>query len=507
MTSRTPGRARLYWPAALSTLLLLCLLRLWVMPITSSLWVDEMVTSFVARFPHDPSFSVAPQVTASVYYSLPHALRNFVGASEEALRTPTLVAMLLAIWVIALIARRTISPRAGWLAVFLCLTLHWFNYFAIDARPYGLGIAVSSASILFLIRWFDEGRWADALLFITLAAALWRIHLLYWPFYLVYAAYGMARLVRGNSRASHLQIAAALIAICTASVPVISQAVEIMGGARAHVFNSLPTVRSFLYTVHLNVVAICGGLAAIVYKKYVRGKREIPLRIAAASWTLFLCWWLVTPACVFAYSLLSGNGIFISRYVSLMYPGIALISTALIARLVPERAIRPVAVIAGVTGLVLMGQWTVRWPRHEISDWRTAASFERRLADSRTPVLCVSPFIEAQEPTWNPGYPLSSFLYSHLSYYPMRGALKPLPFSRSVHSDLYAGTLLKNELIPSGRFLLYGPLGGSENMLAYLSSRPELFQWQVAARRFGDVLLVEFRAPETAGTTEAILRK
>ena len=504
MTNPAPGRAGMYWFAALSTLMLACLLRLWVMPMTSSLWVDEMVTSFVVRFPHDPSFAVAPQVPASVYYSIPRALWNWIGASEETLRAPSLVAMLMAIWVIALIARKTISPRAGWLAVFLCLTLHWFNYFAIDARPYGLGIAVSSASVLFLIRWFDEGRWTDALLFTVLAAALWRIHLLYWPFYLVYAIYGAARLARPASRASRLQIATVLIAICGASVPVVRKAAELMTGAQAHVFNPAPTILSFLYMVHLNVVVICGGLAAIVFG-YVKGR--VPLRIAGSSWALFLCWWLLTPACIFGYSLLSGNGIFISRYVSLMYPGIALVATALVARLVPERAMRPAAVIAGVTALLLMGQWTIRWPRHEISDWRTAASFERRLADNRTPVLCVSPFIEAQTPAWTPGYPLSSFLYSHLSYYPMRGSLKPLPFTRSLQSDLYAGTLLKDELIPSGRFLLYGPLGGSENMLNYLSSRPELFQWQIAARQFGDVLLVEFRAPDTAATTEATLRK
>ena len=32
--------------------------------------------------------------------------------------------------------------------------------------------------------------------FALCAALLWRIHLLYWPFYLVYAAYGIARLLR-----------------------------------------------------------------------------------------------------------------------------------------------------------------------------------------------------------------------------------------------------------------------------------------------------------------------
>ena len=39
--------------------------RLWLMPLPSSFWVDEMATVFVVHHPDHPSFAVAPQVPDS----------------------------------------------------------------------------------------------------------------------------------------------------------------------------------------------------------------------------------------------------------------------------------------------------------------------------------------------------------------------------------------------------------------------------------------------------------
>src|SRR5581483_8229181 len=167
------------------------------MPLPSSFWVDEMATVFVVQHgPNHPSFAVAPQVPDSIYYQLPRAADSLFGSSEIAYRIPSVLLMALAILLIGLLARRLIHPNAGWFAVFVCLSMRGINDQAADARPYALGTAIAAASLWFLIRWLDAAQWWDGALFVILAALLWRVHLLFWPFYVVLAVYAAARLMR-----------------------------------------------------------------------------------------------------------------------------------------------------------------------------------------------------------------------------------------------------------------------------------------------------------------------
>jgi hypothetical protein len=477
----------------LLALLSACVIRLWLMPLSSSLWVDEIVTTFVLRFPHHQSFAVAPQVPDSIYYWLPRASWALFGPSEISLRLPSVVAMGLALFFTARIAVRTIHPRAAWLAVFLCLALSGIDYFAVDARPYALGAAVAYASVLFLIRWFDAGRWTDEMLFVLGAAALWRIHLLYWPFYLVYPIYAAARIRRRDTRASTVQIAVAALVIPAALAPVALTALGRLQGAQSHVFNPLPQARNFVYLVHLNVVLICGGVAWLVQRS-VKWKMAGAPPVSFPSWTLIACCWLACPVCIFAYSHISGNGLFITRYLSLMLPGVALAATAVTARFLPEDAWRPGAIVAGFAALALMGHWTIPIPSHDPDDWRSASAVERSFAGEQTPVLCVSPFIEAQSPVWTPGYALPGFLYSNLTYYPIRGKPRLFPFVLSPPAEQYASQLLTTELLPSRRFAIYGSLMGTGYLLRYLGHRHELDGWRLRTWHFGNIFIATFES-------------
>src|SRR5580704_17821176 len=181
----------------LGLMLAACVTRLWLMPLPSSFWVDEMATVFVVHHgPHHPSFAVAPQVPDSIYYQLPRASEWLFGFSEVAYRLPSVLLMAIALFLIARLAVRLIHPGAAWFVVFVCLSMRGINDQAADARPYALGTAVAAASLWLLIHWLDSARWRDAALFIVLAALLWRVHLLFWPFYIVLALYALVRLIR-----------------------------------------------------------------------------------------------------------------------------------------------------------------------------------------------------------------------------------------------------------------------------------------------------------------------
>ncbi|HXN47363.1 MAG TPA: glycosyltransferase family 39 protein, partial [Bryobacteraceae bacterium] len=130
---------------ALAALLALAIIRLWLMPLPSSLWTDETGTVCVVRYGASHA-----ETAVSLYYPLARAAAALGGSSEVVYRLPSVLAMGLALFLIARLAARLIHPQAAWFAAFLCLAMHGFNFQAADARPYGLGTAVMAAGLWFL---------------------------------------------------------------------------------------------------------------------------------------------------------------------------------------------------------------------------------------------------------------------------------------------------------------------------------------------------------------------
>src|SRR5271170_6005805 len=73
--------------------LAVCIVRFWIMPLSSSLWVDEMGTYFVVHHgANDPTLQAAPQVPASIYYVLPKFAEQVAGFSEISYRFFSVIA-------------------------------------------------------------------------------------------------------------------------------------------------------------------------------------------------------------------------------------------------------------------------------------------------------------------------------------------------------------------------------------------------------------------------------
>ncbi len=491
-------------PLALGLVLTLCLVRLWLTPLSSSFWVDEMVSAFVIHFgPSHPSLAVAPQVTETIYYWLPHLAESLFGFSEVVYRIPSLIVLGVALWFIAKLAARLIHPRAGWFAVFACLALKGFNYEAADARPYALGTCVAAASLWFLVRWLDTGRWRDALLFTCFAAILWRVHLVFWPFYAVFFLYAAARVLRRETSVSRSQIAAVAAMLTVSLIPIAIEAIHLAREASAHVIVDPPKAHELVRTLKFVLIAQLGG-GALIASLLLRWRRD-SAPPPFSSWVLILSWWLVHPLALFAFSLVTGNSVYVDRYLSLALPGAALTATLAAGLFIPSSWWRPTAGLVGAGALIVLGQWARLWPAHHNSDWRDAARAVNEWSlGASTPVLCPSPFIEAKPPVWRPDYPLPGFLYSHLPVYKFSGTPYLLPFERSPEAERYAAGLAP-VLASFSRFFIYG---GDKNVFlwtSFFASRPELHGW--GTRRlesFGDVDVAIFENPRFAGATAQI---
>ena len=499
----------------LPALLTLSVVRLWLMPLGSSFWIDEMGTVFVARHgAADPSLSVAPQVALSIYYYLPRLAAALFGSSEVVYRLPSVLAMAIAVALVARVAARLIHPQTAWFAAFACLAISGIDYQAVDARPYALGTCVSAAGVLFLVRWLDEARWPDGVLFGLFAGLLWRVHLIFWPFYLVFAVYALARLLRRETPAGWLRTAAVFALAGLTLLPVLADALALLRDAKAHVIVKPPSLHEFEHSLRWNVVLICAAAAWLLSTKVGQAIRlprseprseprtsesgashPHPPHIFPTSWILFLAWWLCQPLCLFAFSWLTGNSVFVRRYLFLMLPGAALTATAAMAYFTPPSRMKSLAAVLAVVGMAALGGSGDLWPAHEHSDWRGAARKVNQLTlGPDTPVICPSPFIEARPPVWRPDYHMPGFLYAHLPVYPIAGKVCLFPFETSPEAERYAAELTRGPLSASRRFLLYGGNGATRFWRKWFTARPELAGWRSVRLPYGDVDVIQFDA-------------
>ncbi|HYW46305.1 MAG TPA: glycosyltransferase family 39 protein [Bryobacteraceae bacterium] len=461
-------------------LLALCLVRLWVMPMRSSFWVDEMATVFVVQQgAGHPSLAVAPQVAKSVYYWLPRVSGRLFGFSEIACRLPSLLAMALALWLVARLAARLIHPRAAWFAVFACLALRGFDYQAADARPYGLGTLLACAGLYCLVRWLDSARWRDAILFLLFGALVWRVQLVFWPLYLVFALYALARLARRDTQVAWTGAGLVFVVLGATLAPVLPDAASLYRQAGAHVVAALPSARDVADSLKLGLVAVCGAGAWLLARVFRWQPDAAPLSRAAL--VLILGWWLCQPLGLFAFSWLTGASLFVSRYLWLSLPGGVLAAVALASRWIPAKHWTAAAAAMAAGVLLLNGAWSRLWPLHHNSDWRSAVHAIRELGPlDGTPVICPSPFIEAKPPVWHPDYPLPGFLYAHLYVYPVPGKVYLFPFESSPQAEEYASRLARDVLPAARRFVIYGGAGQAGYWREWFEKRPELAGWHVS---------------------------
>lgn len=480
------------WPLWL--LLALCVVRFWLMPMPSSFWLDETASVFVARYgAQHPSLAIAaPQAWHSWYYPLIRWQGSVFRYSEIATRSISVLAMALFVVLFARLAARLIRPEAAWFAVFACLALPGFNYQAANARPYALGMCVFAAGLLLLIRWLDSGAWLPGLLFAATAVSVLYIHLLFWPSWLVFVFCAGARLVRHETPVPWRR-AVAVFGLCgVLSLPVMLETLGLLREAGAHVIAPLPSWAQLFRSLELTLIGACAGGAWLLAR--LRRGQSMTEKVSPSALVLVGAWWLCQPILLFTFSWITGDGIFVPRYLQLALPGAALAATAAAAPFIPAARWNRFAIVMALGALMFGGAWRPLWPRHHNSDWRAAALAVNQVEhDDPMPVVCPSPFIEARPPAWQPDYPLPGFLYAHLDIYPIHAKAHLFPFANSPQTEAYAITLAQATLAPARQFLIYGWEPQVHFWRDWFAGRPEFAGWrQRRLGPFADVDVVVF---------------
>src|SRR5215469_15222918 len=224
-------------------LLALIVVRLWVMPMGSSFAMDETGTfwnvkdgfaTMLDRYRQWPSISAFYGATAWVAYWLG-------GAREWVLRLPSLVAALLALFLLYRLGRRLFGSDAALAAVVVFACLDRVVYAAADARPYALVLAAAAGSTLALVAWLATGRWLYAAVYGLTAAMVPHAQYLAGVILLVHALYLRVRFGEA-SKASLAQVPLAGAIFAALTAPLLPAIRALGGNPAAHSYAPRPGV-------------------------------------------------------------------------------------------------------------------------------------------------------------------------------------------------------------------------------------------------------------------------
>ncbi len=411
-----------------SVALLLLMLRGWVSPLPSSLWLDETGLYYViagswADFLYRMSLTIQSPLHSTLLWGIFH----YVGGAEWVLRAPSVLSMLIAAYLVYKIGASLDGHEMGLIATTIFVALPETCALACQARPYAMGIAAGLWSIWLYLRWREERRLTPALLWaLSLILVLYIHPLLAATLGLLFAVLLLLSFAR-NDGAAVPQLIFSGTLTCVAALPILPYYLAAIRQAGVYSHGRVPTFMDLLERHPLGLLAgaLCLSLAAVSL---------LPGRLAISRFTvngkatsLLLLWAGVPVSALFLIARTTPAEIFALRYSSLALPAVALLAGLGIRSLDTRRTLLTVLTSA----LMVLATWGFA-PQPQVSrfkdDWRAAARMlHAENYDPETVVFLSPMFTEARDLTrlTHPGY--RDFLLSPFKAYPVPGRVIPLP--------------------------------------------------------------------------------
>ncbi|MFB3737368.1 MAG: glycosyltransferase family 39 protein [Candidatus Velamenicoccus archaeovorus] len=422
----------------------------WLLPLGSSLWLDETGTSFVIDGSlHDVIRRALDfQGQFPLYHVLLWSWSKVAGRSEIALRFPSVVAGLVAAWLCYRLAHRIFADTTrARLAACVFLLLPPVAFAAADARPYALALASLLGTTVALVRWMETDRARDAVTYVVLAALTLYLHYLFALAFVSHAVLVVPHL-RRMGRRGLLVAAAGIAGLSTLLLPAIPHLVDVIGRRDAmslFTYGSIGELLAWVAPPMLVLSFVAGYLAEPTPISPTDG----PLGPEREGLAPLLVWLVLPPVTLFVAGQVSGIGLFADRHFLSSVPALALLAAAGFALLPPRGRRTAIAVLAVV--LVLSHSSRIHMP----NDWRGAdAAADELVEDPRTPVFVQTSFSESREldrirdPRW------SQLFLAPLAAYPVRGEKHPLPLTITPEGETYVQNILVTATSTSDRIVL-----------------------------------------------------
>jgi 4-amino-4-deoxy-L-arabinose transferase-like glycosyltransferase len=462
---------------------------LWILPLTSSFWLDETVTAWVVQgdFAQTLHRAFDFQPMFPTYYVVAWLAREIGGMHEWVLRLPSVLAMAAATVLVARLGRRLFDRETGILAAIVFATSVHGAYTATDARPYALGILALVIASLLLIYWLDTGDVRAAAGCVIAAAAVVYVHYLLGVALIAHLVYA----VRQRRKVGIPALLIAAVGFLALLAPLIPWFLDTYD-RRSVLSLGLGSVGELAAAIAPPSIAAALLIGAFFVGRGLR--IEAPDLHATREEVIFLgIWALCPPIALLAASHATGVGLFTPRYLSSTLPAISLLTAGAVRMIGPMQARRLIITAIVAVSIIVVGPFKHTDDFGSIEDWRGAlATVRTSVNSSSTPVVMQSALIEGQQvallrdPAW------THYLLAPASVYQTGGQLIPAPNSLSAPERAYLEELTVRLLLPVDQFVLVMPtydtllerwLEGRLQPLGFTSS---------LLGRFGIVTVVEF---------------
>jgi mannosyltransferase len=416
-------------------LLAVVVVELWVVPLRSSLWLDETATFWIVKdgLPNLLTRSLNWAGQSPLYYLVDWVAFTIGGRQEWILRLPSVLALAAGLWLFYQLAARLFDSGTARFAVLAFACAEPVAFAAADARPYGLALCLLIASAWALMKWLDTGRIRDAVPYVLLTALVLYAHCLFAPVLPVFGAYALSRVsTEGKIRIWKLPAAWAAIGILV--LPLLAQLLRFYQSRGAHSFiTSRPGASELLEALAPSV--LMGSIALGVFLVWLIFPGRLQGRFLARKENLLLAagWALTPPLLLFAISVLSPTRLFVSRYYISYMPGLCLVAGWLVSSAVAVRGRTVVATLLAGLSILTSGM-----SNHGPEDWSGAMrKIRSEPGSANMPVLAASGFVEGADPKALDDPQLREVLFAPQAMYPPSGPLIRLPYRIDAESEKY----------------------------------------------------------------------
>lgn len=438
----------------------LVVIALWLRPLTSSLWLDELGTWWVIKDGVRETISRAFDVhgQSPAFYLLAFATRHVAGQSEWMLRLPSVFLASLAAFLMFRISTRMIDVEAARIAVLLFVMWPIVAFAATDMRPYALASLAVVASTHLLIRWLDtDGGWAGVL-YTLVAASVIYAHYLFALVLLAHICYFVARKRDASSRVGVAHFSAAAAGVVVLAGPLVFQVLALLQRREEWTIPSEPSA-GWVVPVLAPASVVAGlllGGALIV----VRGPVLLrPTQIQRPDLILLLAWLVMPVLLLVSVSLLTPIRVMQPRYILVSVPAAAILLSLAVRSVEPVSARRILLLVLAIVSVLEVARI------HHLGDWRGAMAAVQESADEDTVVFLQPGFAESDQTSWHADPERRSFLLAPASFYDAPGEMVPLPSTIHGTHDFSRDTVLSE-------------VRGADHAL--LVASPEVAAWMTA---------------------------
>ena len=439
--------------------LILGIILLWIVPLGSSLGLDESGNWWVVKDGVREMLvraRVWPGGQSVLFNFFVIGARSIGGDSDVAMRIPSLLMAMGTLVLIYRLGKRLAGPLAAMFSCLIFVAMREVIYVASTVRPYALAILLVTGAMLALINWLDSGELRYAGVYVVLAALTAYATYLYCMMFLVHASYAIVRMRMRDTRVRPAALIGAWIACGILMLPLAAQVLPAYSRRAGETYLPTPNVEEILASLIPPVVGGAIGLGmilALALRKPMAGSLQ-PFR---HGWVLAV-WALTPPAIILLLGFVTDLQLFAGRYYLANAPGVALVLGLLLSALEPIWLRRFVASAIIISAILMYG--VNEHFMRGLFDYRGAVAAVREQVkdDPETPVILTSGFTESQKLANVLDPTLSQPLFAPLLRYQIPGHLVFVPSSPLDEDNPYIDQVFTTTLRNQPKFIVVGLL-------------------------------------------------